>query len=308
MNRKQTINKILEDLGELKLSGFDNQYAVDQNIRFFNAVRTWPSYIKWLYSEAGKIDPEKLLELSDLPLLEWDLALHRQLMEVSKQKIPGMVEPLVQTILSEVVDRGARSIIDLGCGGMEAVRQVIERVPKKIEGKLVFIGVDRSPVVWQLVQENFSDLSSTVDLVYFENLEREKLAEVFRSNPSKHLILVSRNDIFKLPEIFGEERADLVFHTRFKHHITKFDQKLLDQVQSKIAKTLVEFDEYKSVFLPIPQALATWKKPPLLNGAVLSRLRESSEQDIIKEHTKDRSLKFFRLLGAYVAIRDFMNV
>ena len=45
--RLQQINEILKDLYELKESNFENQYAVEENIKFFKAIKSVPSYIKW---------------------------------------------------------------------------------------------------------------------------------------------------------------------------------------------------------------------------------------------------------------------
>ena len=62
MNRKEIIDHVLNDLRSLKGKGsFHNQYALDENIAFFEANRSFPSYIKWLFMRAPKLDGEKLI-------------------------------------------------------------------------------------------------------------------------------------------------------------------------------------------------------------------------------------------------------
>lgn len=69
-NRREIIDHALSDLRSLKRKGsFSNQYALNENIAFFESIRSISSYIKWLIVRAPKLDREKLLELTDLQLL-----------------------------------------------------------------------------------------------------------------------------------------------------------------------------------------------------------------------------------------------
>lgn len=43
--RLAQINEILKDLEDLKKRGFENQYALDENIKFFEAMRSLVEYI-----------------------------------------------------------------------------------------------------------------------------------------------------------------------------------------------------------------------------------------------------------------------
>ncbi len=55
-DRKQLLGEIIRDLEDLKKRGFENQYAIDENIKFFEAIKSLPKYIKWLIKEMPKID------------------------------------------------------------------------------------------------------------------------------------------------------------------------------------------------------------------------------------------------------------
>ena len=305
MKRTQIINEIIKDIEGLKSHGFDNEYALDENLAFFEAVKTRAGYIKWLFGRARQINSVKLLELSDLPLPKWDKMLHQQLMAVSRKKTPGMIEPLVRALASEIKKTSPKIVVDLGCGGMEVVRQLLQRgLLAEKEGKLIFIGVDRSPIVYELVKDNFSAFGNQVDVRFEENLTSEYLTRLSSESLKQHVIVVCKNDIFQLDQVFSRQRAGIVYHTRFKHHLVDKQQEHLDNVLNKVSNVVIEFDEYKSMSLPLVQAMATWNQPPLLNGAVLSRLRETPKAEIIKKHAQSRELKFFGLLGAYIAIRE----
>lgn len=42
--RLEQIDEILKDLTDLKSKGFENQYAIDENIKFFKALYSLPRY------------------------------------------------------------------------------------------------------------------------------------------------------------------------------------------------------------------------------------------------------------------------
>ena len=67
--RREHINEILKDLTDLKSRDFENVYAVDENIKFFEAMYSLPRYVWWLFKEMPKIDGSRLLELSDFHLV-----------------------------------------------------------------------------------------------------------------------------------------------------------------------------------------------------------------------------------------------
>ena len=57
MTRQQTIDHVLEDLQELKNSGsFRNSYALNENIAFFESIKSFPKYIKWLFTRVPKLN------------------------------------------------------------------------------------------------------------------------------------------------------------------------------------------------------------------------------------------------------------
>jgi len=54
-DRKQLLDEIIRDLEGLKKRGFENQYAIDENIKFFKALYSLPRYVWWLIKEMPKI-------------------------------------------------------------------------------------------------------------------------------------------------------------------------------------------------------------------------------------------------------------
>src|SRR3989338_3319479 len=94
MNRVQLeqINEILKDLIYLKKRGFENQYAVDENIKFFEALKSRWAYIKWLINDRPQIDGSRLLELSDFHLAngKWERILQDELLVLEQKKFPDV--------------------------------------------------------------------------------------------------------------------------------------------------------------------------------------------------------------------------
>ena len=48
-DRKRVLDEIIRDLEDLKKRGFENQYAIDENIKFFEALKSLLKYIKSPY-------------------------------------------------------------------------------------------------------------------------------------------------------------------------------------------------------------------------------------------------------------------
>ena len=89
-DRRTLIDHILKDLETLRGNPtVPNQYAVEENIAFFRAIRSFPSYVKWLIRRAPKLDRARLLELTDFPFPRWDREMHLKLMEVESGSSRG---------------------------------------------------------------------------------------------------------------------------------------------------------------------------------------------------------------------------
>lgn len=127
MSRNEVIDSILEQLRTLEAENTDARraYAIRENRAFLKAARSWPGYLRWLVMVAPKLDGSRLLELTDFPVAEWDVAMHQRLMELQKRQWPGLVAPLVSAIAEYVKEESRELVIlDLGAGGMEVDKQV----------------------------------------------------------------------------------------------------------------------------------------------------------------------------------------
>ena len=69
------IDGILEKLRQFKNDPrySDRLYAIAENIKFVEAMKSLPRYLWWLLTRAPKIDGARLLELTDFPVEEWDV-------------------------------------------------------------------------------------------------------------------------------------------------------------------------------------------------------------------------------------------
>src|SRR3989338_3649692 len=72
-DRKEIISHVLKDLEILKNNpSFQNTYAIQENIAFFEAIKSLSGYVFWLIKRAPKLERLRLLELTDFPFPRWD--------------------------------------------------------------------------------------------------------------------------------------------------------------------------------------------------------------------------------------------
>ena len=176
--RIQEINSAIE-----KLEAFKNDstyakvaYAIDENVVFMKSIKRLTSYVWWLIAHSKKTLPDELLELTDFPVEEWDIKMHRRLIEIERNKHIGLGKPLVDKITAFVLREDRPLVlVNLGAGGMEVDRQVIASL---IEGKhrhpTIFIGVDKSLTTHKIAKENLGSLGGVAVI------ERERILDILR--------------------------------------------------------------------------------------------------------------------------------
>lgn len=300
--RQETISDVIKDLELLKNNSKSNQYAIDENIAFFEAIKSIFGYIKWLITRAPKIDGEKLLEINDL-LPGWDLTMHRKLMEIERKEFPGLIAPLVKRLF-EIISTSNKLMIlaNIGCGGMEVERQLISNlIARKHNERLVFVGVDRSPTTGQLIRENLKDLFDKVEFYEVDILDSQGLREVIKKQEKQFLILLCKNDIFKLGRYFSDNIFDIIFHALFKHHLGKKEQEEVDTIAEKLSKYVIEYDGYLGWINIVPQTIVGWNDPVFLNAEIFSHLRFSKKNELLISN-KDKEILFTKI-GYYLLRR-----
>ena len=82
--RTREINDAISKLESFKADPAyaKDAYAIDENIAFLKSIKNIFSYIGWLINRPKAIDPARLLELTDFPVEEWDVKMHRRLIEI----------------------------------------------------------------------------------------------------------------------------------------------------------------------------------------------------------------------------------
>jgi len=275
--RREEIEKAIGKLEEFnKDPTYSNRlYAIEENLIFLKAIRSFPTYLKWLLTRAGKLDGTKLLELTDFPVPEWDRKMHWRLIEIQKRDKPGLVKPLVEAII-EFVGQSNHDLVcaNLGAGGMEVDRQVIRRLlDSGFKKQLVVVAIDKSATTQEIAKENLAGIKDEVELVEVAQLDKDKLETIKQQAKKNIIVVLCQNDIFGLNRIFPNKYFDLVYHSLFKHHLTDQQKKEFDGVIKYISKNSFEFDGYWSKPLLLVQSIFAWQHPIFLNGTVFSMLR-----------------------------------
>lgn len=302
-DRKTKINLALQDLSSLRNdSTFPHQYAVYENIIFLNSTKSFSTFLKWWFTKARKIDGKKLLEINDLPLKNsavWDRELHYGLVHLQRKSRPGLIKPIVHRIV-RFIQKERRPLIigDLGSGGMEIERQIIDMLTQDVTHyPIIFVGFDKSPNAHYIARENLRTIGKPIDIHEIAKLDASLLKSLVLKAGNKQTIILSKNDIFELDKSFQENTFDLILHSLFKHHLNNNEKETIDKITKKLARSVLEFDGYHSWLMMIPQAIADWPNPILVNGAIFSNLRYQTKREIQKRN-KGVSI-YFSKIGTY---------
>ena len=298
------IEGILEKLREFKNDSRyrGRLYAIEENIQFAEAMKSLPRYVWWLLTRASKIDGSRLLELTDFPVEEWDVRMHKRLIEMERKDRPGLVKPLADKVIQSILKENRPLILaNLGAGGMEVDRQVIsELLEKKYDKPIIFIGVDKSPVINRIAKENLNSLGKIIEIVDVEILTKNRLDEIIRENKGI-IVILCKNDIFNLGAEFSPKYFDLVYDSLFKHHLTEeSDKDKLDKIIKEISKKYLEYDGYKNWPIMALQTLAGWNYPNFLNAEIFSNLRFKDKKYITSSSKDKGKVSFYKGAGFYL--------
>ena len=282
--RRQQIEKALAQLECFRADpAYANKgYALDANSTFLRAARSLPSYLWWLFSVAPSLDGSRLLELTDFPVEEWDIAMHERLIALQKRKRPGLIAPLVGAI-TEYLQKESRDVVmaNLGAGGMEVDRQVARwALQTGYPYALTIVAVDKSPITRRLAEKNLKELTGSVEVVETGDLTQAGLEKLRKDAKKKVLIVMCTNDIFALEQKFQPRYFDLVYHSLFRHHLSLPEREKLDETVAALAKGHLEFDGYKSIPHAVIQSLFAWSSPVFLNGTIISLLRYQMKSQV----------------------------
>ena len=296
--RQEKLRAIISDLEQLRnRSPKNEQYAIDENIIFFEAIKFLPTYLVWGIFHRPKVKPELLLEIADMNLPKWEKELYENLTVVERRNFPGLTKPLRKLLVEEITHGGQRVLVDLGCGSMEATRQVlIELRRARYDVAPVFIGIDSAMQAYDSIKQVFSEFGNDVNV--------RKIAEPSEivKNPKRPTIYFICGDALKITgQLAGH--YDLLFSSRFRHHLDAKDKKSLDKVYEKVPYA-IEYDDYHTHLSWIPPLSTAWNRPVLLNGSILSQIRQPAKKSLIetKRSGKNMEVKIFSPPGSYAKI------
>lgn len=276
-------------------------YAIEENIIFLKSIKNIFGYVGWLVTRPKMIAPERLLELTDFPVEEWDVKMHRRLIEIERNKHIGVGKPLVDKILEYVASQNRPLVlVNLGAGGMEVDRQVIASLlDKKYSQPIVIVGVDKSPTTHMIAKGNIGSLGSAVNVIEREELSREELNKIEAANKGI-VVILCKNDIFSLGDVFPAGSFDLMYHSLFKHHLAAELRPCLDLLMKKMASHAYDYDGYRTWGVIVPQTVVAWNYPFFLSGTVLSNIRFDTAS-VIKERAKNaKNVSFYPNTGHYL--------
>ena len=294
--RRRVIGAIVADLEHLIAEcgpGFRRR-AIEANLDFFRAARSPVTFLWWQLGRARRVDADHLLELADFPLTSWQAQLYRDLGWAERKSFPGLLTPLVQFLSAS----NAKTFLDFGCGAMATERQVILAGSGLAGPGRFFLGLDSSPVAWDLIQETFGDMADAVQLIRIQDLIGLDPEGLLSQSICPNVVAFLNADVTALAP--SGKVFDIAFSSKFAHHLNYEQNENITQQAMRIAKRYVEYDDYKSSLSWIPPTLMAWRRPVLLNGALLSRLRQPTKRQLLN-FPRFSHVTFHSPPGAYIA-------
>ncbi|MFO8143456.1 MAG: hypothetical protein R6T78_02125 [Dehalococcoidales bacterium] len=288
-NRQRQINEILADLKSLE---DDPEYrdGVKLNTEFFRALRFPLSYLWWLLYRAPRLRKERprIVELADLPFPRWQDVL-LEMLSWFEIRIDIVLRPIKQQIVREVyrlkeIKKEPIVLASFGCGGMELERQVVfQLLRSRFKFPLLIVGVDYSAAIVDVINRKFANLvaKGILEIEIVDHLENEDEFNLLKQRAAKHrfTIVLFRTDAFELQKL-PEDSFDLVYHTRLRHHLTEMERESLDKLAVHLAPKFMELDDLYSITGIVVMSIFLWRFPVLLNGGVLSYLRDLSRKEL----------------------------
>jgi SAM-dependent methyltransferase len=292
--RTEEIRGIISDLQELKSNG---QFvtAIDMNIDFFRFANNLFRFIPWFifYIPKIRIDLYNLLELGDLPIVEWQPKGYIGLAKIEDNRfarimVTDFINELCRLVLkvNRLKPRSESVVIfDLGCGGGCLCSEVLcrnKRIP------IVCIGIDNMPANIELAKARFTPIHDRGEVIFksiskicdntIDNLSLEA------KRTGRNVFAIYRGDFFKLDKLISSSKIDMIFHSRVIHHLGLEDRYLLERMCQRLSFITVELEDIYSRVMPLLAAIVTWGidhcNPALMNGGVLSCIRDPGKEDL----------------------------
>lgn len=274
--------------------------AIAENINFFKATYAVHSFYKWLFSTAPAIKAENLKELVEFDAVSpYFNELMTALTATEKRIFPGLIRPVVKKITQLIRDKNYSVIISIGAGAMEVEKQVIKKLVRLgNQEPVIFIGIDKSDISRSLAREN---LTGSPDTIILERnlLNEAMLKEINRETRSLYTVVLCNNDIFSLDKYFTGTSFDLAYDCFFKHHFKPEEATHIDNMLSRHAKEVIDYDGVRNRFTTYIQPLFVWNNPVMLSGTVFSNLRYKTIKDL-KTQNKDEKITTYRMQGTYL--------
>ncbi len=232
-NREILIKEVINDLENLLDSPNLDQkliYTIKENINFFKATKNYITYVLWLLFKAPFLKKELILEISELGITKWKNKLYHDLLE-NEKKFKWMLNQLVNYIKNCIVEGKSQIIGNIGCENMETELQIIKNlIAMNFNGEILFIGSDNSINALISAKNNLKEIENYIDFYFEENIDENRVSSIFYHKRNQFVIVLTREGIFNLSNKFRNKFFDVVFHAKFKHHLSDFQREELDRI------------------------------------------------------------------------------
>lgn len=273
MSRLAELEQLLGQLEaqQRRWAGPDVAYALEENRRMLEAMRSLEGFLAWVACRLPKLIPEKLLEINEL-VPECDEGIHRKLLKVQRYRWPAYVAPLVGRVRQCVREAGGRAVVvDIGSGAMEIERRILaEMVRSRCGGAMTFVGVDASARAQVLARENLREMDGELEIL---EVGPEQLPGLIGREGAGLRVILCRAEAREALERMEGGQADVVFNSLFRHHLTPESAAELERQSRRAGRRYLEYDGYASTMHLLAVTAMSWQAPAFLAAFVGSQAR-----------------------------------
>ena len=299
-NRLLEIDKVIKDLANYRFNAQEEEiFAIEENIIFFQKIRSRFGFMNWLLSSVPKLRnrARELFEINDFPIEGYDQLMHKRLIEVESRRFPGLIKPLVETLIKNIEKNKKDNIIlaSHGAGGMEVERQVLSNLIKKgNRKKITIVALDRSDIAHNIAEHNLKkDLGNKIKIIREKELYLSRVFGISAESSELYTVIVLRKDIFSIINEAIDDKFDISYHSLFRHHVSEKNRNLHDSILQRTSKLIIEYDGLYSRFFMLPVAVTEWHYPVFMEAAIFSNIRYTNKKEIKKRaHNLSAHLEF----------------
>jgi len=302
------IDRVISRIEALSKNESLRGHALEENRKFFEAVRSLPLYLLWLALGTPTLEKNRVPSFSELDPEGWGKDFQEELLHFERSRFPSILTPLCSEIIKmihRIPDTGGRPMIlaSIGCGPMELERRILKALLKgKIRHPVVIFGIDASEHAINAAYENLS--KCRIPTMEVPEVTADFVKDFLFTGNERHRVVLCKRDVLEISNCFPPGGIDLAYHRNLKHRLPEIRANALDNMLEEASSRSIEAGEYRGWYLLFLSAWLGWRFPILANDLVFTNLRSPKKSELRKTERKSGTRIKIIPGGGYIKVRD----